>query len=198
MYLSPHISVALCEFVIYVTRDSCFCKLYIYTCFLNHDSCLFSPIPEFCFLRISVSLVICFLVGFFVPYYLDSLLPLPPVVSSLCVLVLVFFYVRCYSDFPASTLICSPGDSVYGSPLELTCHVSDPCLCLTLISACSSNKSLVSLPLPCVSGSFPTHPFTVRNKKIIHGNQIQQGQSKIVVGENTAKKGRTRKSKWQK
>ena len=50
------------------------------------------------------------------------------------------------------------------SPLELICRVSDPCLCLTLISACSFNKSLFSLPVPYAFGSFPTHPFTVRNR----------------------------------
>ena len=113
-------------------------------------------------LHISVNLVICFSCWVFCSLMcIFSVTPPPCSIQSMCVS-FVFFYVKCYSDFPASTLICVLADSVSGSPLKLTCRVSDPCLCFTLISACSFNKSLVSQPLPCASGSFPTHPFTVR------------------------------------
>ena len=69
-----------------------------------------------------------------------------------------------YSDFPAPTLICVLADSVSGSPLELTCCASDPCLCSTLISPCSSNKSLFHSHFPVHLGPSPNIPFTVRNR----------------------------------
>ena len=52
-----------------------------------------------------------------------SVTPPPCNIQSMCVS-FCLFYVKRYSDIPASTLIFVLADSVSGSPLELTCHVS--------------------------------------------------------------------------
>ena len=135
----------------------------LYTCFLTCDSCLFSPIPEFCFLVSCVFLFSCWifcslLFRFFVT-------PPPCSTQSMCVS-FGLFHVKCYSDFQASTLIFVL--SVSGSPLHLTCPVFDPCLCLTLISACSLNKFLFHSHFPVHLGLSPHIPFMVRNRQITH------------------------------
>ena len=86
----------------------------------------------------------------------------PHVASSL--FFFFFLHVKRYSDFPALILICVLADSVSGSPLNLTCRVSDPCLCSTLISACYLNKSLFHSHFPVHLGPSPNIPFTVRNR----------------------------------
>ena len=122
-------------------------------------SCIFLVFFKSCYLFFPVG------VFFLVHLCVYSLLPLPPVASSLCVS--FFFNVKHYSDFPALTLICVLADSVSGSPLHLTCRVSDPCLCLTLISACSLNKSLFHSHFPVHLGPSAHFPFTVRNRFLL-------------------------------
>ena len=155
VYLSPHISVAHCEFFIYVHCDSCFCldkypfpePWFLFVCL----------IPEFLFpgvLCISGSLVICFPVGFLFIIVWDSLWPLPPCsIQSPCVLVLDFYMLNVILTSrlrPWFVFWISPRLDL---PLFWPLPVFDSDFCLL------PNKSLFSLPLPCAPGSFPTHPL---------------------------------------
>ena len=83
VYLSLHISVAPCEFVICVTFIPVFC--YFVYLFPEIRFLCVSLIPAFLLpgvLQFPVSLVICFPVGFLSVHCLASLWSLPPVVSS--------------------------------------------------------------------------------------------------------------------
>ena len=73
-------------------------------------------------------------------------------------------HVKCISDFPASTLVCVLANSIFGSPLNLICRDSDPCLCLTLISACSLINPFFHSHFPVHLGPSPHIPITIRNK----------------------------------
>ena len=118
----------------------------IYTCFLNLDSCLFDS-------WVSVSTCPAY---FCKSRYLFSCWVF---VNYFWVLVLYMLNVILTSRLRLWFVF-----SVFGSPLDLTCRDSDPCLYLTLISACSLMNPLFHSHFHVHLGPSPHIPFTVHNR----------------------------------
>ena len=154
VYLSPHISIALCESILFCYPWFLFRIQYIPVSWLLIPVCLvwFLGFVSWCPVYFCKS---CYL---FFPSF--SVTPSPCSIQSMCVS-FGLFHVKCYSDFPASTLICVLADSVPGSPLP------SPQPDLPWFWPLPVYDSLFHSHFPVHLGPSPHIPFTVPNREYI-------------------------------